>query len=113
MQYSEILDLLGKGFTPAQITDLANAPAPAPEPAPVPAPAPTPEPAPEPAPAPAPAPDQAPAWAVALNDSITKMTMAVQAQGIMNSIQPPKQVETVDDIMAQMISPPVPMKKGE
>lgn len=108
MNYSEILGLLEKGFTPDQIMQLQTQ---APQPEPTPAPAP--QPAPAPAPAPAPQPEPTPAWADALNQNILAMTRAVQAQGIAQSFKEvPSTEQIAADAMAAVIAPPVRNNKG-
>ena len=117
MNKEEILILAKAGFTAQQIAALNTvgvaAPAPAPEPAPAPAPAP------EPAPAPAPAP-AAPFNPVALPQgatiddvlaSVQGLTQVVQSNALLNT-QQPKPV-TAEDILAEIINPPVPDKGGK
>ena len=106
MTYDEILGLLDKGFSPADVMNLINNPAPAPAPQPEPAP----EPSPAPAPAPAPQPEPAPAWAAELNQSIKLMTNAMHANAIMQLQQPAPKQMTAEEVMANIIAPPKPNK---
>lgn len=100
MTYDQILALLDRGMTPADILALNAAPAPAP------APDPAPDPAPAPAPDPAPAPARAPAWAEELNNSIKLMTNAMHANAIMQQQQPAPAQITADQALANIIDPP-------
>ena len=110
MAYSaeDILTLARAGFNAKQIGVLLKdekslhqlpraEPVPAPEPAPTPAPAPAPTPAPTPAPAPAQEQDNAVAQRL---DDIMKL---IQSSNIVNSQQPKE--PTIDDIVAEIISP--------
>ena len=114
MTYDQILDLLNRGMTPADIQALSQIPAPAPAPEATPAPAPeaTPALAPEAttAPAPDPTPAPAPEWAQQLNDSIRLMTNALHANAIMQEQQPPVHTVTADEALASIIAPPKPEK---
>ena len=108
MTYDQILELLNRGVSPADLVALQNAPDPTvdPQPAPEPAPAPAPDPAPAPAPTPAPAPE----WAQGLNDSIKLLTNALHANAIMQEQQPPVHTVTADEALASIIDPPKPEK---
>ena len=107
MTMKEILTLVAAGYTKEDIEKM-EAPA-APEPA---APAPTPDP--EPA-APAPAPDPVPAPAAPadneptmrdLMQSMAKLTSAIQANAIAQSVVPGgNQGPTAEDAIAQIIRP--------
>ena len=111
MTMKEILTLVAAGYTKEDIEKM-EAPA-APEPA-APAPAPTPDPEPA-APAPAPVPDPAPAApAQAENEptmrdlmqSMAKLTSAIQANAIAQSVVPGgNQGPTAEDAIAQIIRP--------
>lgn len=99
MNNDDILTLAKAGFTAKQIAALSmvgTAPAPAPAPAPDPAPAPAPAPAPDPAPAPQPA----------TADDVLK---AMQQMMLLQT-QQPKQ-PTAEDILAEIINPPLPNKE--
>lgn len=98
MTYDQILSLLDRGMTPADILALNAAPAPVPAPAP--------DPAPDPAPAPDPQPEPAPAWAEELNQSIKLMTNAMHANAIMQQQQPAPQQVTADQALASIVDPP-------
>ena len=121
MNAQEILQLLAGGFTHDEIMQLVS-PGTVPEPAP--APEPTPEPDHEPTPAPAPAPDPVPDPVPApepdqpsvsdlikanqeLQLQVAKLTSAVQANAIANSMQPggiPQQPDAAD-VLGQIIRP--------
>lgn len=107
----DILILAKAGFTAQQIAALNNvtaAPAPAPEPAPAPAPVPAPAPEPVPAPAPAPAAPQG-ATVDDVLKSVKDLTATFQ-NGFMLNSQQPKPV-TAEDILANIINPPLPKKE--
>ena len=108
MTMKEILTLVAAGYTKEDIEKMEAPAAPAaPEPA---APAPTPDP--EPA-APAPAPDPAPASPADneptmrdLMQSMAKLTSAIQANAIAQSVVPGgNQGPTAEDAIAQIIRP--------
>lgn len=118
MDMQDILRLVQAGYTKEDIDKMvAPAPAPAADPAPAPAPAPAPDPA--PAPEPAPAPDPAPAPAPtpepdpepSMKDlmlSISKLTSAIQANAIANSVipgGPDGNQHTAEDAIASIIRP--------
>ena len=124
MTAQEILQLMQGGFTHDEIIQLCtNDTVPAPVPAPEPAPAPAPEPAPAQAQAPAPVPDPVPAPEPdqpnisdlinanrELQLQVAKLTSAVQANAIQNSLLPgvgtPKSPEeAAADVIAQIIRP--------
>lgn len=99
MKLEEIMALVNAGYTKEEIAALE-------QPAnPEPAPAPQPEPAPAPAPTPAPEPAQ-PTMAD-LMQSIAKLTSAVQANAIANSIIPggANQQPAAEDMLAEIIRP--------
>ena len=125
MDMQDILRLVQAGYTKEDIDKMtapvaAPAPAPAADPTPAPAADPTPAPAadPEPAPAPAPAADpitdpQQPT----LKDmmlAISKLTSAIQANAIANSVIPggPGQGPTAEDAIAEIIRPTLQERKG-
>lgn len=105
MKLEEIMALVNAGYTKEEIAALeqpAN-----PEPAPAPAPEPAPAPQPEPAPAPTPAPEPAQPTMADLMQSIAKLTSAVQANAIANSIIPGgnNQQPAAEDMLAEIIRP--------
>ena len=118
--FDDILVLSKAGFTAQQIAALAQTvqqPAPAtvqqPVPAQVqqPAPAPVQQPAPAPVQQPAPAPAQQPAPAKdPILEAIQNLTGIVQNGNILQSQQPPKQ-QTAEDILANIINPPIKAKE--
>lgn len=101
MELADVIALAKAGFTAEQIGQLMKTNMNPPEPAPVP------EPAPEPAPAPAPVPEPAPAPAPDSENQVVQrldaLTALLQSSNILKSQQP--HVETVDDIIANIISP--------
>lgn len=113
MELSDVIALAKAGFTAEQIGLLMKTnmnppatypvpdPVPDPIPAPVPTPVPTPAPVPEHAPAPVPAP--APESENQVVQRLDALTALLQSSNILKSQQP--QVETVDDIIANIISP--------
>ena len=107
MNKEEILILAKAGFTAQQIAALNTvgvaAPAPAPEPAPAPAPAPT-----------VPFNPVALPQGATIDDvlaSVQGLTQVVQSNALL-STQQPKPV-TAEDILAEIINPPVPDKGGK
>ena len=117
MDMQDILKLVQAGYTKEDI-DRMTAPVAAPEPAPAPAPAADPAPAPaadpEQAPAPAPAPDPQQPTLKDLMLSISKLTSAIQANAIANSVIPggPGQGPTAEDAIAEIIRPTLKERKG-
>ena len=113
MDVNDILALAKAGFTADQITMMlqaAPAVTPAPEPAPEPARTPTPEPAPEPAPTPAPEPDDSLRAALAdVTKELQDLRRSAVLGNILGSQQPPEQ--SVDDILAEIINPPMKEEK--
>ena len=127
MELNTILELVKAGFTKDEIMQMAQPehsdPNPAPVPAPVDNPAPAPEPAPAPAPAPVapavpvpqPAPQPQPVQAPAqdqptmadLMEGIAKLTSAVQANAIRQSVIPGGLTNppTAEDMIAEIIRP--------
>lgn len=122
MELTDIMALVKAGYTkdeiaqmekpepanpnPAPISEPTPAPASVAEPEPAPAPAPTPVPQPQPTPTPAPAPAE-PTMAE-LMQSIAKLTSAVQANAIAQSVIPGAgnpQTPTAEDMLAEIIRP--------
>lgn len=105
MELSDVIALAKAGFTAEQIGQLmkANTNPPEPAPEPVPEPVPAPVPAPAPTPAPAPIPDDN------VSQKIDFLTQLIQNSNVINSNQP--KPETVDDIIANIISPNKPVKE--
>lgn len=121
MELTDIMALVKAGFTrdeiremelsqapvqphPVPVSEPTPAPAPVAEPEPAPAPAPVPQPVPVPTPAPAPA---EPTMAE-LMQSIAKLTSAVQANAIAQSVIPGAgnpQTPTAEDMLAEIIRP--------
>lgn len=105
MTNEDILTLAKAGFTAQQIAAL-SAVQPKAEPAPTPAPAPAPEPAPTPAPAPAvPAPE--PQTIEQVLAAVNGLNKNVQQALLAGSSQPGSPVETTEQILANIINPPV------
>ena len=122
MELSEVLALVKAGFTRDEIAQMAQntAPVPNPEPVPEPVPVPTPEPEPTPKhddePVPEPVPDKGepqPTMAE-LMQSIAKLTSAVQANAIAQSVIPQGISNTpkAEDVLAEIIRPTF-KKRGE
>ena len=122
MELNDILTLVKAGYTRDEIAQMEKpaTPNPAPVVEPTPTPAPVAEPAPAPVvvpvavPAPAPAPTQQPVQAPAeptmaeLMQSIAKLTSAVQANAIAQSVIPgggTPQTPTAEDMLAEIIRP--------
>lgn len=99
MKFTEIKELLDKGFTPDQIMTLANEPetATTPEPAAVAAP--------EPKPEPAKSETFTDERLNALEKSINELTKTIQANAIMTDLQPGQSVKTDMEILASVINP--------
>ena len=126
MEMQDILKLVQAGYTKEDI-DKMTAPVAAPvaDPAPAPAPDPAAAPAAEPAAAPAPAPAADPTPAPAADPepqqptmqdlmlSISKLTSAIQANAIANSVIPggPGQGPTAEDAIAEIIRPTLKERK--
>ena len=122
MELSEVLALVKAGFTRDEIAQMAQntAPVPNPEPVPEPVPVPTPEPEPTPKhddePVPEPVPDKGepqPTMAE-LMQSIAKLTSAVQANAIAQSVisQGISNTPKAEDVLAEIIRPTF-KKRGE
>ena len=122
MELTDIMALVKAGYTKDEIAQMekpepSNAnPVPVSEPTPTPAPVAEPEPAPAaepvavPQPTPAPTPTQAPAepTMAELMQSIAKLTSAVQANAIAQSVIPGAgnpQTPTAEDMLAEIIRP--------
>lgn len=109
MKLEEVMALVNAGYTKEEIAAMEQPtdPTPAPAPTPEPAPQPTPEPVPAPAPAPTPAPEPAQPTMADLMQSIAKLTSAVQANAIANSIIPggANQQPVAEDMLAEIIRP--------
>lgn len=82
MKLSDIITLLGAGYSKEEIEAMEDFEKSAPDPTPAPAPEPTPAPAPDPTPAPAPAQDPE------LLKAIKDLTAAMQHNNVVNSSQP-------------------------
>lgn len=122
MELKDILILAQAGYTREEIAQMENPGTPAPAPAPVveqtptpepqPAPAqavePVPAPAPAPAPTPTPAPQEAQPSMAEIMQAISKLTGAVQANAIAQSMIPGganPQTPTAEDMIAEIIRP--------
>ena len=122
MELKDILILAQAGYTREEIAQMENpgTPAPAPAPAPVVEQTPTPEPQPAPAqvvepvptpapePAPTPAPQEAQPSMAEIMQAISKLTGAVQANAIAQSMIPGganPQTPTAEDMIAEIIRP--------
>lgn len=124
MDIKDILSLVNAGFSKEEIVQMTNPATPAPEPTPAPAPVPVLEvkpveaPAPvavaEPSATPAPQPAQAPAQEqptmAQVMESIAKLTSAVQANAIAQSVIPQglqtlHNQPTAEDMLAEIIRP--------
>lgn len=112
MELTDILALVRAGYSRAEIEQMENPGTPDPVPAPVvePAPAPVVEPVAPPAPAPQPQPVQQEAQPTMaeLMQSIAKLTSAVQANAIAQSVIPGganPQPPTAEDMLAEIIRP--------
>lgn len=123
MTYEQIIALTEKGFTPAQVMQLAGVrDSPEPEPAPAAPPA-DPEPVPEAPPAdPEPVPETPPAGpdlselmasVKSMGQQLAALTKANQEANIKNIIRGESpRGETADDILAGIIHPPMNESKG-
>lgn len=99
MKFTEIKELLDKGFTPEQIITLANEPEP--EPAQVAEVTPEPEPKPEPTKSETFTDERL----NALEKSINELTKTIQANAIMTDLQPGQSVKSDMDILASVLNP--------
>ena len=101
MNIQDILALVRAGFSREEITNMLqpNTEAPAPEPIP--------EPAPQPTPQPTPAPEQAQPTMSDIMNGIARLTSAVQANAIAQSVIPggPQKTPTAEDMLAEIIRP--------
>lgn len=107
MNANDILMLLKAGYTRQEIDAMAN-PAPAPDPVPAPTPANSPDPA--PAPAPDPVPQNNDAILAAITDLGNKFTAAMQAASLGAAMMQQPTGDTLESVMAQIISPVAPTK---
>lgn len=114
MELTDIMALVKAGYTKEEIALMekpsATNPEPAPEPAPTPAPEPEPAPVAQPVPAPQPQPAQPEAQPTMADimQSIAKLTSAVQANAIAQSMIPGgnnPQTPTAEDMLAEIIRP--------
>ena len=112
MDMQDILRLGQAGYTKEDI-DKMTAPVAAPAADTEPAPAADPEPAPAPAPAPAPTPEPQQPTMQDLMLSISKLTSAIQANAIANSVIPggPGHGPTAEDAIAEIIRPTLKERK--
>lgn len=116
MDMQDILRLVQAGYTKEDIDKMTApvaAPAADPEPAPAPAPAADPEPAPAPVPAADPAADPQQPTLKDMMLAISKLTSAIQANAIANSVIPggPGQGPTAEDAIAEIIRPTLKERK--
>ena len=104
MKYTEIVELLDKGFTPEQIMQLQVAPVPVQDQDQVKDAEPGPEPVQDQQPE-MPKQDVEPDWAKELNKNIQRMTNAIYAQNIAQDIsgQGSQQPETAEQILTGLI----------
>lgn len=116
MELNDILALVKAGYTRDEIAQMEQPKTPdanpVPVPAPVPEPAPQPEPVPapvaEPVPQPIPQPQQTEPTMAEIMQSIAKLTSAVQANAIAQSVIPggvTQQTPTAEDMLAEIIRP--------
>ena len=121
MELNDIMALVKAGYTKEEIAQMENPNPQNPVPEPTPVPTPTPEPVPaqviEPASAPAPAPVQQEAQPTMaeLMQSIAKLTSAVQANAIAQSVIPGganPQTPTAEDMLAEIIRPTFKEREG-
>ena len=122
MKLEDVMSLVKAGYTKEEIAKMeeprTTLPAPAPEPPkepkPTPAPAPAPAPAPVPTPAPTPKPAPPPPTMAELMQSIAKLTSAVQANAIAQSVIPGganPQTPTAESMLAEIIRPTYKARK--
>lgn len=109
MNPSEILELVRAGYTKDEINQMtAPAPVPVPEPTPEPVPDPEPQPAPAPAdPGPEPTPSEPEPTIKDVLQGIAKLTSAIQANAIAQSIVPGgnPNAPRAEDALAEIIRP--------
>lgn len=111
MELNDILALVKAGFTRDEIGQMAQLKAPTPNPEPVPEPvkeiAPVPEPVPAPRPEPVPEPKPEEPTMSQLMESIAKLTSAVQANAIAQSVIPQgiSNPPSAEDMLAEIIRP--------
>ena len=127
MELTDIMALVKAGYTKDEIAQMENPnpqnanPVAVPEPTPVQTPTPEPIPAPvdvpvaQPVPAPAPAEQEAQPTMAELMQSIAKLTSAVQANAIAQSVIPGganPQTPTAEDMLAEIIRPTFKAREG-
>lgn len=95
MKFTEIKHLLDKGFTPEQIVTLANQPEPEETPAAEPEPV-------KPAEPEKPVNDDR---LTSLEKAVSELTKTIQANAILNDMQPGQSVKTDMEILASVINP--------
>ena len=114
MELTDIMALVKAGYTKEEIAlmEKPSTPAPAPDPEPAPTPEPAPvqvaEPVAQPVPTPQPAQPEAQPTMAELMQSIAKLTSAVQANAIAQSVIPGganAQTPTAEDMLAEIIRP--------
>ena len=111
MELTDIMALVKAGYTKEEIAQMekpgTSAPAPSPEPVPEPAPTDAPEPEPAPVAQPVPAQPEAQPTMAELMQSIAKLTSAVQANAIAQSVIPAgvSNPPSAEDMLAEIIRP--------
>ena len=105
MKASEILQLIGAGYTKAEIDAMENPETDAPDPVPAAAPEAEPDPAPEPETRKPDKPQTVNPEIEALTQQINSLVSAIQRSNILNSQQPQQPAESAEDILASIISP--------
>ena len=108
MELTDIMALVKAGYTKEEIAQMENPGTPDPVPAPEPAPVVEPVAVAQPAPAPQPAQQEAQPTMAELMQSIAKLTSAVQANAIAQSMIPGgnnPQTPTAEDMLAEIIRP--------
>ena len=114
MTTNDVVALAKAGFSAQQIAQMVAlnpVPTPSPVPSPTPTPSPVPSPTPSPVPSPTPSPVPSPTPAPDIAKQIENLQNLMMANAILGSQQNPAKVETTDDILAQIINPPI--KEGE
>ena len=107
MNLKDILELVRAGYTKEEITGMTQVPNPEPTPAPVDdeVPVPAPAPAPAPAPQPVPEPENNQPTMSDIMQGIAKLTSAIQANAIAQSVLPAQNPQTAEDMLAEIIRP--------
>lgn len=116
MTYTEITDLISKGFTPDQITELARQqPEPDLGPDPGPEPEPEPEPDPGPEPEPQPEPDQPTVDLSGIQSELADLKKLVQKNNILTKTieTPSNDSDSVENILAGLIRPAINENGGK